>query len=223
MQQNFSSAPPPSARPSPGHRAWLAAAVGGVALLAAGSAARAATINVQYSTFGTFAVGSSTGTSVAGPSTNPNANTTISSSGGSIRFRGNSYTESVTPPAPESADFGVFTTAGDVSAFNGATFTLDLNQTSPAAGSGSSTANLVTATIFTTTFGATFNFTPNPIVVSSGGTTVSYQLNDPQTLRNDNTTTLAGNITAVPSPAAAGAGLAMLGGVLVSRRRSVAV
>ena len=228
MITHFSSTPPPAGRPPrPGSR-WLAAALAGVALAGSASAVRAATITVAYSTAGTFAVGTNTNpnTTASGNSITDNKGTLDTSDDISITFAGGSFSETVdfAPTSPEPSTFGTFTTTGASSAFSGAEFTLSITQTQPATGSGTSTADVFTMQVTSQlSFNGAISFNPNPVAVAAGGVVVNYQLNDPVLLANNGTTTLAGSITAVPTPAAAGAGLAVMGVVCASRRRMPAV
>ena len=185
---------------------------------------------VNFSTSGMFSAGSSSAT--------------IGSGGTSISANG--YTLTFTPvfagvfDPPSNTTLGLFQVSNNSAmpsgTFNGASFSLTINQTAPGtAGTGSSSATLQgTITSSTSSTLIVMTYSPNPVVIQSSapspaGTTfytTSYTLRDTQIDpissggNADQRATVSQSQLFVPSPTAAMGGLVLLGGTALRRRRA---
>ena len=183
--------------------------------------------SVLYATWGMFAnPGSGFTISNAGA---PDGTSTIhdgTSTGSTITFTG--VTNLV--DTPSDIPLGIFTTStpltkGEIDTYNGTTFTLTIDQLSPATGIGSIVANL-SGTLRKSTHGAgasTLDLTWGGQSLTLEG--VTYQPDDMTIAGATFTTptTLQGQITAVPAPKAVLGGfglLALLPITVLIRRRS---
>jgi len=151
-----------------------------LAFLVLALAAPASADLVTYSTTGTF---SASGTNV------------VTSGGNSITFTG--VANVVVSPPPTVGPFGTFTTVNPTAFTPGGTFQLDISQTTPGVGAGSSTGSL-TGTVGPGPTGfLTLDFTGNNSVVIAS---VTYTLQNQYLIGPNSVNTFNMLISNVPEP-----------------------
>jgi hypothetical protein len=196
--------------------------LGALALAATAGAASAATVNFDTVTGSRFL---------------SNNSTAISNNGITITYNPATVIGLTTD---SNTNFGSFTITGTGNGGNFSdTFVLQVNQTLPLPGGGVQFGNGTVSGVITVSSGSAFVQFTSPLTVSvPGAPTIQYAIRsadsgtpgrvdlkfpDLQSQTPDNTTTIQGRVTAVPVPAAAWAGLSMLGGLgafgAVRRRR----
>ena len=119
----------------------------------------------------------------------------------------------------------------------GNTFTLNISQTVPGIGGASSSASITGSIDFTAAppFGGAddavlkLTFSPNPVLITAGGVTLSYKIANVDVTINDANQpfdaiiTLTGAVSTVPLPGTAAMGVALIGGLGLLRRRTAAL
>lgn len=199
-------------------RALVAGAMALAAMLWCTAGASAAT--VTYSTTGSFAAGSSSGTAVGN---------TLTSGGFTITFTGQ-VPNTIDPDTfgSTNADLGIFTVtgAGSMADFGGAEFSLTIFQTAPGTDSASSSATLQGQLAINASNAVVLSFNPDPVVITAGGFATFYDIADSTPINPPNQNGGLSDLRSVvsqvivPTPGAATAGFALMGLVGLRRRRA---
>jgi hypothetical protein len=209
---------------------WLkrfAAPIAVIAFLGMPAASKAET--VTFSTTGSFSAAGSDTIGTASFGTTTYADSLLAGGGQNLdlAFTGatNAPTGQTTPVVVTLGTLSLIGGGQNQSFANGDQFTLHIDQSTPGIGGGDSTADITgnisfTSVAFTNGVDSgvlTLHFNTNPVLVTSTGTSISYQLADVNyTVANLNQPfkadiTLSGYAAAVPLPSTAWMGLGLLG------------